>query len=60
MVPRRTISRRLPIYGRYIKAIDEQYEKANEESDGFRYKYHKSINALDKMLDQVPQEYWVQ
>lgn len=43
-----------------IKAIDEQYEKANEESDGFRYKYHKSINALDKMLDQVPQEYWVQ
>ena len=43
-----------------IKAIDEQYEKANEESDGFRYKYHKSIDALDKMLGQVPQEYWVQ
>ncbi len=43
-----------------IKAIDEQYEKANEESDGFRYKYHKSIDALDEMLGKVPQEYWIQ
>lgn len=43
-----------------IKAIEEQYEKANEESDGFRYKYHKSIDTLDKMLNQVPQEYWIQ
>lgn len=43
-----------------IKAIEEQYETAEKESDGFRYKYHKSVEMLDRMLKQVPQEYWIQ
>lgn len=43
-----------------FKAIEEQYEKAEQESDRFEWKYHKEINELDRMLSQVPQEYWIQ
>lgn len=43
-----------------IKAIDEQYGIAEEESSGFRYGFGKAIQVLDEMLDQVPQEYWIQ
>ena len=43
-----------------FKAIEEQYEKAEAESNHFEWKYHKEVYELDKMLDQVPQEYWIQ
>lgn len=43
-----------------VKAIEEQYEKAEESSDHFRYKWDKDVQALDRMLLEIPQEYWVQ
>lgn len=43
-----------------FKAIEEQYDKAEAESDHFEYIYRKSVYDLDRMLDQVPQEYWIQ
>lgn len=43
-----------------IKAIDEQYEKAEASSDHFRYEYDKNVQNLDRMLGEVPQEYWIQ
>lgn len=43
-----------------FRSIDEQYEKANEESHGFKYNWGKEINAFDSMLWEVPQEYWIQ
>lgn len=43
-----------------FKAIEEQYEKANEESHGFKFEYCAEVYELDKMLDRVPQEYWIQ
>ena len=43
-----------------IKAIEEQYKIAEEESDGFKYKYAPSVQKYDGMLWQVPQEYWIQ
>lgn len=43
-----------------FKAIEEQYEKAEAESDHFKWEYDKEVRNLDRMLDQVPQEYWIQ
>ena len=43
-----------------VKAIEEQYLKAEESSEHFRYDYGKDVQDLDQMLSQVPQEYWIQ
>ena len=43
-----------------IKAIEEQYIKAEEESNHFEFGYGQEVRKLDQMLDQVPQEYWIQ
>lgn len=43
-----------------FKAIEEQYDKAEEASNHFEYKYHKDVQELNEMLSQVPQEYWIQ
>lgn len=42
-----------------VKAIEEQYENAETESDHFKYKFGKAVRSLDRMLNQVPQEYWL-
>jgi len=43
-----------------FKAIEEQYDKAETESNHFEYEYQKSVYDLNRMLDQVPQKYWIQ
>lgn len=43
-----------------VKAIEEQYEIANEASDGFRYEYSTEVRKLESLLLNVPQEYWIQ
>ena len=42
-----------------VKAIEEQYAKAEEESNRFCYDYGPEIGKLNDMLDQVPQQYWL-
>ncbi len=42
------------------KGIEEQYQIAEKASDGFTYRYGEEILKLDRMLHQVPQEYWIQ
>ena len=42
-----------------VKAIEEQYLIAEESSDHFQYKYGEDVAKLERMLDQVPQEYWL-
>lgn len=42
-----------------VKAIEEQYDIAELESNHFQYMYGKEVGKLDSMLDQVPQEYWL-
>lgn len=40
-----------------VKAIEEQYQKAEDD------KWHlwsREVNKLDKLLREVPQEYWIQ
>ena len=43
-----------------VKAIEEQYEKAEEDSKHFKYDWGKEVRRLDQMIGNVPQEYWVQ
>ncbi len=43
-----------------IKGIEEQYEKANKSSDGFKWKYDQEVTKLETMMQEVPQEYWIQ
>lgn len=47
-------------YLKMIKQIEEMYEKADEESDGFRYGWGKSVRELDRLLGNMPQEAWIQ
>jgi len=43
-----------------VKAIEEQYEKAEESSEHFKYAWGQDIRDLDRMLLEVPQDFWVQ
>ena len=43
-----------------FKAIEEQYDIAEKESNHFQFKYNKEVYELDEMLKEVPQEYWIQ
>ncbi len=43
-----------------VKGIEEQYIIAEKSSDGFRWKNDQEVRKLDAMLQEVPQEYWIQ
>lgn len=45
---------------KHVKAIEEQYVKAEEDSDHFKYEYGPEVRKLENMLNQIPQEYWIQ
>ena len=42
-----------------VKAIEEQYEKAEQESNHFEFRWGKEVQKLDQMLSEIPQEYWL-
>ena len=42
-----------------VKAIEEQYLIADKASDGFKFRVIETVN-LERMLEIVPQEYWIQ
>lgn len=45
---------------RVVKGIEEQYRIAEKDSNSFEYKYVEEVRKLNKMLELVPQEYWIQ
>ncbi|MDE7313568.1 MAG: hypothetical protein K2N87_18425 [Eubacterium sp.] len=47
-------------YLQMVKKIDEMYEKADKESFGFRYQFTKEVQELDRILECMPQEAWIQ
>jgi len=47
-------------YLQLVKQIEEVYEKAEKESLGFRYNFGKGIGELDRILENMPQEAWIQ
>ena len=42
-----------------VKGVEEWYERAEESSCHFQFKYGKEINELEKYLREIPREYWV-
>lgn len=47
-------------YLQVVKQIDEAYEKADKESFGFRYQFCDEVKELDRILECMPQEAWIQ
>lgn len=47
-------------YLQMVKQIEEVYEKADKESCGFRYQFCQEVEELDRILNNLPQEAWVQ
>lgn len=48
-------------YLKTIKEIEKLYEKADEETEGFKYCWNGStLKKLDRLLENVPQEAWIQ
>lgn len=43
-----------------VKRIEELYEKAEADSSGFKYNWHDSVTELDKVVNAMPAETWVQ
>lgn len=47
-------------YLKMVKQIEELYEKANEETEGFKYCWRgDSLKKLDRLLENLPQEAWI-
>lgn len=47
-------------YLQMVKQIEEVYERADKKSDGFRYEWCKEVKELDRILQNMPQEAWIQ
>ncbi len=43
-----------------FREIDDLYKRADKVSSGFKYCWYDEVNQLDRLLDEVPQEYWIQ
>lgn len=43
-----------------VKQIEEIYEKAEKETSGFCCQCGKEVEMLDRVLDNMPQEAWIQ
>ena len=48
-------------YLKIVKQIEELYEKSDKETEGFRYSWNEStLKKLDRLLENMPQEAWIQ
>ena len=45
-----------------LKQIEELYAKANEETEGFKWIHgmNPALREFDRMLENMPQEAWIQ
>ena len=47
-------------YLQMVKQIEDVYERAEKDSLGFRYLFGKEVDELDRILENMPQEAWIQ
>lgn len=47
-------------YLQMVKQIEELYEKANEETEGFKCNCGKSLNEFERLIRNMPQKAWIQ
>ena len=45
---------------RVVKGIDEAYDKAEKESHGFQFTFCESCRQLDRMLSELPDQFWIE
>lgn len=45
---------------RIVKGIEEAYEKAEEESHGFKYTFCEGCRNFDRVLDELPERFWIE
>lgn len=44
-----------------VDQIEKLYEKANEATDGFTWRsYAPEVDELDRLIENIPQEVWLQ
>ena len=43
-----------------VKYIDETYELAEKETDGFKYMFGDAVHALDRALSGLPERLWTE
>ena len=44
-----------------VDQIEKLYEKANEATNGFTWRsYAPELDELDKLIENIPQEVWLQ
>lgn len=44
-----------------VKGIEEAYEKAEEETNGFTHCYWQdSLVSLNRALDELPDRFWIE
>ena len=46
-------------YLQMVKQIEEVYDRADRESQGFRYIYGKEVQELNRLVCSMPQEAWI-
>ncbi|MDE7298401.1 MAG: hypothetical protein K2N94_06170, partial [Lachnospiraceae bacterium] len=46
-------------YLQMVKQIEEVYDRADRESQGFRYNYGKEVQELNRLVCSMPQEAWI-
>lgn len=47
-------------YLQMVKQIEEVYDRADRESQGFRYDYGKEVQELNRLVCSMPREAWIQ
>ncbi len=47
-------------YLQMVKQIEDVYERAEKASSGFRIPFKKAVKELDRILENMPQEAWIQ
>ena len=47
-------------YLQMVRQIENVYEKAEKESLGFKFLWGQAVNELDKVLENMPSEAWIQ
>lgn len=49
-------------YLQMVRQMEEAYEKADEETDGFKWTYRRgtALRELESLIENMPQEAWVQ
>lgn len=47
-------------YLQMVKLLEEAYDRAEAESDGFKYKFQQAVSDFDRLLSELPERIWLE